>query len=239
MCIRDSYNLNPLEDGVIIGHYEGHKRGIASNHGDPRHWFSKFGKSMDTFRQDVKRLVGGSTVTPKPPKSEGVLYRVRKSWQNKKSQIGAYKVLANAKRKADENSGYFVFDESGNAVYPEKSTAEHSTYTVVSGDSLWRIAARLLGDGRRYPEIKKLNGLTSDIIHAGQKLKIPKAAASSALKVGDMVKVTASRYATGETVPGWVKERTHKVSQIEKDKALLGWPDGIASWLPIDGVRKI
>lgn len=83
------------------------------------------------------------------------------------------------------------------------------------------------------------NGLTSDIIHAGQKLKIPKAAVSSALKVGDMVKVTASRYATGETVPGWVKERTHKVSQIEKDKVLLGWPDGIASWLPIDGVKKI
>jgi len=183
--------------------------------------------------------MGGSTVTPKPPKPEGVLYRVRKSWQDKKSQIGAYKVLANAKRKADENSGYFVFDESGNAIYPKKAGEEYSTYTIVSGDSLWRIAARLLGDGRRYPEIKKLNGLTSDIIHAGQKLKIPKAAASSALKVGDMVKVTASRYATGETVPGWVKERTHKVSQIEKDKVLLGWPDGIASWLPIDGVRKI
>jgi LysM repeat protein len=144
-------------------------------------------------------------------------------------------VLANAKKKADENSGYFVFDESGNAVYPEKYAAEYSTYTVVSGDSLWRIAARLLGDGRKYPEIKKLNGLTSDIIHAGQKLKIP---GSSALKVGDMVKVTASRYATGETVPGWVKERAHKVSRIEKDKVLLGWPDGIASWLPIDGVKK-
>lgn len=233
------YHLNPLADGVIIGHYEGHQRGIASNHGDPRHWFSKFEKSMDTFRQDVKRLMGGGVLDPKLPKSEGILYRVRKSWQDKKSQIGAYKVLANAKRKADENSGYFVFDESGNAVYPEKYATQYSTYTVVSGDSLWRIAARLLGDGRRYPEIKKLNGLTSDIIRAGQKLKIPKAAASSPLKVGDMVKVTASRYATGEIVPGWVKERTHKVSQIEKDKVLLGWPDGIASWLPIDGVKKI
>ena len=118
----------------------------------------------------------------------------------------------------------------------EDSKDVYKRQTVVSGDSLWRIAARLLGDGRRYPEIKKLNRLTSDIIRAGQKLKIP---GSSALKVGDMVKVTASRYATGETVPGWVKERTHKVSRIEKDKVLLGWPDGIASWLPIDGVKKI
>ena len=98
-----------MAEGVIIGHYEGYQRGIASNHGDPRHWFSKFEKSMDTFRQDVKRLMGGGVLDPKLPKSEGILYRVRKSWQDKKSQIGAYKVLANAKRKADENSGYFVF----------------------------------------------------------------------------------------------------------------------------------
>jgi len=45
------YNI-PIEN--IIGHYEGYERGIASNHGDPRHWFSKFGKSMDDFRQEVK-----------------------------------------------------------------------------------------------------------------------------------------------------------------------------------------
>ncbi len=120
-----------------------------------------------------------------------------------------------------------------------KEKEKTHTYIVQSGDSLWRIAARLLGDGRRYSEIKKLNGLTSDIIYAGQKLKIPGATDTSSLKVGDTVKVTASRYATGEAVPQWVKEKTHKVSQIEKDKVLLGWPDGIASWLPIDGVRKI
>ena len=31
------YNLNPLQDGVIVSHKEGHDRGIASNHGDPEH----------------------------------------------------------------------------------------------------------------------------------------------------------------------------------------------------------
>jgi len=35
---------------------EGIKK-IASNHGDPRHWFSKNGKTMDTFRADVKKRV--------------------------------------------------------------------------------------------------------------------------------------------------------------------------------------
>ncbi len=47
------------------------------------------------------------------------------------------------------------------------------TYTVKAGDSLWSIAAAQLGDGARYNEIKTLNGLTSNIIHTGQTLKLP------------------------------------------------------------------
>lgn len=46
-------------------------------------------------------------------------------------------------------------------------------YTVKKGDSLWAIAASQLGSGSRWPEIQKLNGLTSTTIYAGQKLKIP------------------------------------------------------------------
>ena len=45
-------------------------------------------------------------------------YRVRKSWEDAKSQKGAYKVLKNAKACADKNEGYFVFDWNGNVVYP-------------------------------------------------------------------------------------------------------------------------
>lgn len=47
------------------------------------------------------------------------------------------------------------------------------TYTVKKGDSLWRIAYIHLGNGARYPEIRELNGLKSDTIHAGQVLKLP------------------------------------------------------------------
>lgn len=53
------------------------------------------------------------------------------------------------------------------------TTAATKTYTVKSGDSLWKIAASQLGNGSRYTEIKSLNGLTSDVIHAGQVLKLP------------------------------------------------------------------
>lgn len=53
------------------------------------------------------------------------------------------------------------------------SAPSYRTYTVKSGDSLWKIAARQLGSGSRYPEIKSLNGLSSDTIYAGQTLKLP------------------------------------------------------------------
>lgn len=46
------------------------------------------------------------------------LYRVRKSWEDAGSQVGAYKVLENAKAECDKYPGYGVFDEKGNKVYP-------------------------------------------------------------------------------------------------------------------------
>ena len=53
------YGLDPLEDGVVICHSEGYRRGVASNHGDVMHWFPKFGKNMDGFRADVSRELKG------------------------------------------------------------------------------------------------------------------------------------------------------------------------------------
>lgn len=53
---------------------------------------------------------------------EEVWYRVRKTWADKASQKGAFHSLENAKQCADANKGYFVFDENGTAIYPEKAT---------------------------------------------------------------------------------------------------------------------
>ncbi|MFP3156543.1 LysM peptidoglycan-binding domain-containing protein [Lachnospiraceae bacterium ZAX-1] len=128
---------------------------------------------MDTFRADVKNLLSGSS-TPKPdvPSTTDRLYRVRKSWSDIQSQVGAFKAFDNAKRYADDNPGYAAFDENGTKVYGGTADTAYEIYIVIKGDSLWKIAAIKLGNGSRYPEIKSLNGLTSDIIYPGQKLKI-------------------------------------------------------------------
>jgi len=48
------------------------------------------------------------------------------------------------------------------------------TYTVKQGDSLWTIASRELGDGRKAEEIARVNGLQAPYsIRVGDKLKLP------------------------------------------------------------------
>ena len=48
------YNL-PINK--IISHKEAHTKGYGSNHKDCDHWLAKFGKDMDWFRAEVKKLM--------------------------------------------------------------------------------------------------------------------------------------------------------------------------------------
>ena len=181
--------LYGLTEKDIICHSEGYRKSIASNHGDVMHWFPKHGKSMDTFREAVRLLLAEQDTPAEtepetndtesavkyPEKLTTGYYRVRKSWADKKSQVGAYRILANAKTAADKNPGTYVFTNDGVAIYPaEEHTEEpHRIHTVVKGDTLWDIANKYLGDGSRYPEVKTLNDLKSNVIYSGWKLKIP------------------------------------------------------------------
>lgn len=49
----------------------------------------------------------------------------------------------------------------------------------------------------------------------------------SNLKVGDRVKITGSKYATGQNISDWAKKQVHTISKIDKDRALL---KEITSW---------
>lgn len=215
------FGLDPLKDGVVISHAEGHARGYASNHGDPEHIWSKFGLTMDQFRKDVRAKMDGGTisvtgnvsvtdtgsqkintlsgtVTVTYTGSDGVnirkapsfgenvarvvtkgaaftvtgisadekwyqiadgsanryitavpdyvsfkatpeqkestagtgYYRVRKAWEDAKTQIGAFKKLDNAVNICKANTGYRVYDNNGKQVYPEIKAAATVPYMV-------------------------------------------------------------------------------------------------------------
>ena len=75
--------------------------------------------------------------------------------------------------KLKSGAGWIYLENPDYCTVKGSSTAATKSYTVKSGDSLWSIAAKQLGNGSRYKEIKSLNGLSSDTIYAGQVLKLP------------------------------------------------------------------
>lgn len=66
-----------------------------------------------------------------------------------------------------------------------------------------------------------------------------KTATKKTVKVGSYVKPTGKKYATGQTIPTWVKQRSHKVSQIKGNRVLLGHPSGINSWVYLNEVTLV
>lgn len=166
------YNLDQTADGVIVSHAEGYKRGIASNHGDPEHLWNQLntGYTMDGFRKAVKAAMRTeaaqleSGTTSYPEKLTSGYYRVRKTWTDSKSQLGAYRVLANAKAKAEENTGYSVFDNDGNVVYaPSAAKTEASTETTAFEPYRVRISIANLnirkGPGTNYDKTGQFTGV--------------------------------------------------------------------------------
>ena len=80
----------------------------------------------------------------------------------------------------DESVAYRTLTVNGKYIrgyclpnYKNKVANSTHKYTVKAGDSLWGIAKSQLGNGARWDEISKLNGLKSTVIHPGQVLKLP------------------------------------------------------------------
>ena len=83
------------------------------------------------------------------------LYRVRKTWNDAQSQKGAFYDLSNAKKCADKNKGYSVFDENGKAVYTSKATNSTSSFKVQISISDLNIRK---GPGTNYATTGKFTG---------------------------------------------------------------------------------
>ena len=110
---------------------------------------------MPYIADRVNAIINGSNTN-----NEQELYRVRKSWGDAKSQLGAYKILANAKKSCPV--GYNVYNRAGEVIYsnttPNKKTNEQLAREVICGK--WGNGAerknRLESAGYNYYEIQKI-----------------------------------------------------------------------------------
>lgn len=69
------------------------------------------------------------------PDTDKPWLRVRKAWADAKSQLGAFHDLEKAKAVTDKNPGYYVFDESGKIIYPEKKTNQQ----IIDAACAWAV----------------------------------------------------------------------------------------------------
>jgi len=102
---------------------------------------------------------------------------------------------------------------------PQTKT-EIAKHTVKSGDSLWRIAQKLLGDGNRYREIIEANKAkypslekNPDLIHAGWVLEVP---VTSEVKPAVEEKPAETKPAVEEKKPAVETSTSTSVEQVKK-----------------------
>lgn len=146
------YSLDPLADGVIISHKEGHKRGIASNHGDPEHLWNQLGMgyTMDTFRKAVNKAMNNTE------KDDNVMYYVQVPFTNKADA----EVVQNAFKVMGVKCT-IVNDEVVNAAptvpTTSKKTVDEIAREVINGK--WGVGAdrkkRLTDAGYDYSAVQK------------------------------------------------------------------------------------
>lgn len=121
------------------------------------------------YGMEKSQAVAGSQEPEKQPEAAATWYRVRKSWEDKDSQLGAYKVYDNAVNNCP--TGYAVFDDNGSVLYRNAAAVE---YVVRAGDKLGLIAKeygttvdKIVSENKgKYPQI------TANYIRIGWKLVI-------------------------------------------------------------------
>lgn len=161
--LMQTYNI-PIEN--VIRHYDVTGKFCPGIIG----WNEDSGNAKK-WEQFKARLTGTTTATTTAnlTKADDIIYRVRKSANDAKSQIGAYKNLDSAKALADKNSGYSVFEkDSGKLVYTpgtgNKKTVTEIAKEVIQGK--WgngeERKRRLTAAGYDYGQIqRKVNELLS------------------------------------------------------------------------------
>lgn len=148
-----SLNYTPKPDEMVLTVHR-----WFSNKSCPGNWLYA---RMGDLVAEVTVALGSSQHTSSA--NDSGWYRVRKTWSDAKSQKGAFHSLANAKKCADSNTDYKVFDESGNAVYPATDTSSVSkpmdviAQEVICGD--WGNGTerkqRLAAAGYDYESVQK------------------------------------------------------------------------------------
>lgn len=148
-------NYSPKSDEMVLTVHR-----WFANKSCPGDWlYERLGDLAAKVTAQLGGGISGNTETEHPEKLTEGYYRVRKTWADSKTQKGAYKILSNAKRCADSNPGYSVFDDNGVNIYspggPASAPSEDVPFLVQVSISDLNIRK---GPGTDYAKTGKFTG---------------------------------------------------------------------------------
>ena len=120
-----------------------------------QHWYSRkycpayILPHWNDFKKKVEGYLNEGSEQAKPKPETKKLYRVRKSKDDAKSQIGAYSMLENAKKACPR--GYEVYDEQGSVVFS-------NILKYGKGEIVYLTAAKLYASAYTNTESKTITG---------------------------------------------------------------------------------
>ena len=156
---------------------------------------------------------------PQQPQETATWYRVRTSWDNAASQIGAYRVKDNAIKNCPE--GYTVYGDNGAVIYSNKKEDQAATkwYRVRKS---WNDAASQLGAYKVYDNaVNNCPAGYAVFNDKGEVLYRMAAACEYVVKTGDTLGEIAKKYAT--SVDKIVKDNKAKYPDITPNFIRTGW----------------
>lgn len=128
---------------TLMSHAEVSAKWHETNHTDPIAYLARFDKSWANVVDDVKaeyaKMDAPVASTPQPAAPAQPLYRVRKTPDDAKTQLGAYHVLESAKAAVDAHPGFKVFDQNGKLVYDPTPSPAPATAPVDYESDIIRI----------------------------------------------------------------------------------------------------
>lgn len=150
-----------LTEKDIDTHSEGHAKGIASNHGDVMHWFPKHGKSMDTFRADVKKELKAPEKAKETPAVKPVATpaKVTKSIDVLAKETIDGKHGSGDARKKSLGSNYDAVQKRVNELLQPKPKAKTKTVSQLADEVMKGLHGsgreRMLSLGSNYAAVQK------------------------------------------------------------------------------------
>ena len=119
---------------------------------------------------------------------------------------------------------------SGGPVYGSSAAAKAASSRAASACAVTALA---LGAAHPYHLVSTDGAGVYGWVNAGN------IGLAAGIAVGSLVTITGDTYTNGTKVASWAKQQPHTVARISGDKALVGAPNGINSWVYVKDLRLV